>query len=329
METFRALLLQQTADGVSPEFTNLTDNDLPAGDTLINVTYSSLNYKDGLSITGRGKIARHFPMVPGIDLVGSVVESADPRLLAGTHVVVNGFGLGETHWGGYAQRARVRGDMCVVLPDGIPTGMAAAIGTAGYTAQLAVMALERNGAHPDKGPILVTGATGGVGSIAIMLLAALGYEVAASTGREAEHGDYLRGLGAAEIVGRYEDPPARPMNTRRWAGAIDNVGGVALANILTEVDHGGSVASVGNAAGAAFETTVFPFILRGVNLLGVDSNNAPLAVRDEAYERLALDLDLNVLNELTRIEPLSNAVQLAADIVDNQLYGRVVFDTEK
>jgi acrylyl-CoA reductase (NADPH) len=329
MDNFNALLLHQTDDGVAPELTTLTPADLPEGDTLVNVELSSLNFKDGLSITGQGKIARQFPMIPGIDLIGTVAESDDPRLLAGTRVVINGNGLGEKHWGGYTQQARVHSGWCVVLPDGVSTEAAAAIGTAGFTAMLAVMALERNGTTPDSGPVLVTGATGGVGSIAVLLLAGLGYEVIASTGRGAQFGEYLGGLGAVEIVGRYTGPPQRPLNSRNWAAAIDNVGGDTLANILTEITHSGSVASVGNASGADFETTVFPFILRGVNLLGIDSNNAPLNLREAAWERLTLDLDLDRLAAITRVEPLSKAIDLADDIVNNRVHGRIVLDTSQ
>lgn len=326
MSSFRALVLNQEDDALTVNFQDLTMDELPEGDTVIDVLYSSLNYKDGLSISGAGKIARAFPMVPGIDLVGRVVASESDRLLAGMLVTINGNSLGEKHFGGYTQKARVQSKWCVTVPEGMTAEQVAALGTAGNTAMLALMAMERNGAAPSRGKILVTGATGGVGSIAIMLLAKLGYEVTVSTGREAQFGDYLRELGATEIIGRYAGTPSRPMQGRRWAGAIDNVGGDTLAHILTEIDTGGSVASIGNAAGADFNTTVFPFILRGVNLLGIDSNNASLAVRNESFSRLARDIDFDKLASITRTEPMDNLPALADDIVNNRIHGRVVID---
>ncbi len=325
-DTFRALVLTQENGAIHAEFRQLTNDDLPQGDTLVQVVYSCLNYKDGLNVTGKGKISRFFPMVPGIDLAGTVIETTSPDYHPGDPVVLTGWGIGERHWGGYAQRARVKAEWLVPLPAGMTLFHSMAIGTAGFTAMLAVMALEEAGVKPGDREVLVTGATGGVGSIATALLARRGYRVAASTGRADTH-DYLRELGAATIVPRSElAAPGRPLESERWAGAVDTVGGDVLARVLAATAAGGAVAACGNAGGANLTTTVFPFILRGVRLIGIDSVMCPTERRRAAWDNLARELPAEVLDRITRVEPLSRVKELCEEIVAGQVRGRVVFD---
>lgn len=322
---FKAIYLEKDDNGVQHSIRELDESALPEGDVRVGVEYSTINYKDGLAITGAAPVVRNYPMVPGIDLAGKVLESGNPEFKAGDAVVLNGWGVGEGHWGGLSQQARLKGDWLIKLPDAFTSRQAMAIGTAGYTAMLCVMALERAGVSPDKGPVLVTGAAGGVGSVAIAVLAKLGYTVEASTGRASEEA-YLKGLGASAIVDRNElsEPSKRPMGRERWAGAVDAVGSHTLANVLGQIKYGGAVAACGLAQGGDLPATVYPFILRGVSLLGVDSVMAPKTVREEAWARLATDLDVAKLEEMTVEMPLADAPGAAADILKGQVRGRVV-----
>ena len=324
---FRALLVEKKADGsVASAITMLGEDRLPAGgDVTVRVAYSTVNYKDGLCITGGGGLVRTYPHVPGIDFSGVVESSADPRFQPGDPVVLTGWRVGEVWWGGYAQKARVKADWLVPLPAGLTLRQAMAIGTAGFTAMLAVMALEAQGLSPDKGEVLVTGAAGGVGSVATAILAKRGYRVAAVTGRP-EQEAYLRSLGAGRIVPRAElaDAPTRPLDKELWAGAIDNVGGAMLARVLTQMAYGASVAAVGLAGGADLPTTVIPFLLRGVNLLGIDSVMKPYPDRLKAWERLAQDLPLDKLEAMITPATLEDLPRLGADILKGQVKGRVV-----
>jgi acrylyl-CoA reductase (NADPH) len=324
---FRALVLEAADGAPRPEVRDADDSELPDGDVTVDVDYSTVNYKDGLAVVNGKPVVRSFPMVPGIDLAGTVAASGHPGVAVGQRVVLNGFGVGEGHWGGYAQRARVKGDWLVALPDAISTEAAMAIGTAGYTAMLCVLALEHNGVTPGSGDVLVTGAAGGVGSVAIALLSGLGHRVVASTGRPEEAG-YLEGLGAAEVIDRAElsEPSKRPMLGERWAGAVDAVGGVTLANVVASTRYGGTVAACGLAGGTDLPTTVYPFILRGVTLAGVDSVMAPLAKREEAWARLARDLDLDRLAAMTTRIGLAEVPATAAAILEGKVRGRVVVD---
>jgi acrylyl-CoA reductase (NADPH) len=296
------------------------------GDVTVRVSHSTVNYKDGLAVTGKAPVVRKWPMVLGIDFAGTVAASSHSEFKAGDAVILNGWGCGETHFGGYAQLARVKGDWLVKKPAGFTAAEAMAIGTAGYTAMLCVLALEKNGVTPDKGPIVVTGAAGGVGSVAIALLAKLGYQVIASTGRASE-ADYLKGLGASEIIDRNElSGPARPMGKERWAGGVDAVGSHTLANVISMTKYGGAVAACGLAQGMDLTTSVAPFILRGVTLAGVDSVMAPKAARVEAWNRLARDLDKAKLAALTVTRPLADVLTLAPDILAGKVRGRVVLE---
>ena len=324
---FRALRVDRTEDGFQRAVVDLTDDDLPEGDVLVDVEYSTVNYKDGLAVTDTAPVVRNFPMVPGIDLAGTVSASDDPEVSVGQRVVVNGWGIGEETWGGFAQRARVRGGWTVLLPDGIGSAEAMAIGTAGYTAMLCVLALEDHDVTPEAGPVLVTGAAGGVGSVAVAVLAARGYEVHASTGRP-EEADYLVGLGASEIVGRAElsEAGGRPLARARWAGAVDAVGSHTLANVLSQIRPEGCVAACGNAQGTDLVTTVFPFILRGVTLRGVHSVHVPRPRRLEAWRRLDEDLDRDLLTSMTRTVGLDDVSTVAAEILAGRVRGRVVVD---
>ena len=324
---FRALRVDRTEDGFQRAVVDLTDDDLPEGDVLVDVEYSTVNYKDGLAVTDTAPVVRNFPMVPGIDLAGTVSASDDPEVSVGQRVVVNGWGIGEETWGGFAQRARVRGGWTVLLPDGIGSAEAMAIGTAGYTAMLCVLALEDHDVTPEAGPVLVTGAAGGVGSVAVAVLAARGYEVHASTGRP-EEADYLVGLGASEIVGRTElsEAGGRPLARARWAGAVDAVGSHTLANVLSQIRPEGCVAACGNAQGTDLVTTVFPFILRGVTLRGVHSVHVPRPRRLEAWRRLDEDLDRELLASMTRTVGLDDVSTVAAEILAGRVRGRVVVD---
>jgi acrylyl-CoA reductase (NADPH) len=323
---FRALLIEKSDAGQRIALSQLDDAQLPEGDVTVRVEWSTLNYKDALAITGRSPVIRKFPMVPGIDLAGVVESSAHPGFHAGDRVVLNGFGIGESHFGGLAERARVKGEWLVPLPAPFTTRHAMSIGTAGYTAALALLALERHGLKPGAGEVLVTGAAGGVGSVAVALLARGGYRVVASTGR-AQEGDYLRGLGAAEIVDRATlSSPGKPLQKERYAGVIDSVGSHTLANACAQVRTAGAVAACGLAGGMDFPSTVAPFILRGVTLCGIDSVLAPMASRREAWERLARDLPPAVLDSLTSQIPLSTAIESAAALLDGRVRGRLVVD---
>ena len=325
-ETFNALVAEGSNAGYTVGFQRLTKDSLPAGEVLVEVLYSSLNYKDGLAVTGRGKILRKFPMVCGIDTAGRVLESSSAEFRAGDEVLAVGQGLGESRWGGYSQRARVPADALLHVPAGLSVKRAMAIGTAGFTAMLCLMALERYGVTPGSKEMLVTGAGGGVGSIAVALLAARGYRVAASTGRAELH-SFLHSLGATTIVDRAElaqkTPPLAP---ERWAGAIDSVGGQTLASIIAATSAYGAVAACGLAGGTEFIASVLPFILRNVALLGINSVNTPKPERIRAWERLARELPLDKLDSLTRVEPLSKIKGLSEQILAGSIRGRVVPD---
>ncbi|MGI9175126.1 MAG: MDR family oxidoreductase [Rhodothermales bacterium] len=327
---FQALVLDKTKDRVTANLRTLEEDQLPEGDVLVQVAYSSLNYKDGLAVTGKGKIVRDdYPFVPGIDLVGTVATSESADYAPGDAVIVTGWGLGEDHWGGYAQKARVRSEWCVPLPDGMTPKAAMAIGTAGFTAMLSVMALEAQDVHPGSGEVVVTGASGGVGSIAVALLSRLGYSAVASTGSEAAHG-YLKELGAARIIDRDElgQGPRRPLDSARWAGGIDTVGGATLAAMLSQTARHGAVAACGLAGGSELNTTVFPFILRGVSLHGIDSNTCPPDVRREAWQRLVRDLPEDALAAITQTIPLADVPAMSEAILKGDVRGRVVVDVE-
>ena len=325
-DKFRALRVSKTDQGPKSEFVTLTEADLMDGDVTVAVEYSTVNYKDGLALTGKAPIIRSWPLIPGIDFSGKVEKSDHKEFKPGDRVVLNGFGVGEGHNGGYAQKARVKGDWLVKLPDAISNEQAMAIGTAGYTAMLCVLALEKNGVTPEKGDVLVTGAAGGVGSVAIALLSKLGYRVIASTGRAAE-ADYLKGLGAAEIIDRNElSAPGKPLGKERWAGAVDAVGSHTLANVLAMTKYGGTVAACGLAQGLDLPASVAPFILRGITLCGIDSVMAPKSVRIEAYKRLAADLDMKKLAAMSVRAKLDDVPHLANDIVAGKVRGRVIVD---
>ncbi len=328
--TFTALLVTRDETGEQhPAWRRLTRDDLPPGDVLVRVAYSSLNYKDGLAVTGRGAILRSFPIVPGVDLAGTVVESDSGDFAPGDVVLVTGWGIGENHWGGYSQMARVRSEWLVPLPEGLSLDSAMAIGTAGFTAMLALMALEEHGVTPDKGDIAVTGASGGVGSFAVALLSRAGYRVVASTGRT-ERADELNALGAAEVISRDElgGPPERPMLRERWAGAVDTVGGDTLASLVAGTGRHGAIAACGLAGGYSLVTTVYPFILRGVSLLGIDSNMCPNERRRLAWQRLVDSAPPELLDRIARVEPLRDVFLLAEAILAGRVPGRIVLDVE-
>ena len=329
MATFHGFLLTKTDDGQSLDWTTIDESDLMDGDVTVDVTHSSLNFKDGLAITGSSPVVRHWPMIPGIDFVGRVRESTHPDHAVGDVVILNGWGVGETHLGGYAEVARVPGDWLVAMPEGMTATRAMALGTAGYTAMLCVMALEDHGVTPADGPVLVTGAAGGVGSVATALLSNAGFDVIVSSGRAESEGDYLRSLGATEIIDRGElSEPGRPMGKERWAGAVDSVGSTTLANVLAQTKYGGTVAACGLAQGMDLPASVAPFILRGVTLAGVDSVMAPLARRSEAWRRLATEMPTDLLDTVTEVHPLSDAPRLAEEILAGKVRGRVVFTVE-
>ena len=326
MDKFKALVATKSDNGQRVDWAELRPDDLMDGDVLVRVTHTTINYKDGLAITGRAPIVRRWPLIPGIDLAGTVETSSHAEFNPGDKVVLNGWGIGETHHGGYAELARVKGDWLVPLPQAFSTSQAMAIGTAGYTAMLAVLALEAHEVKPAAGPVLVTGAAGGVGSIATSVLAKLGYEVIASTGRPAE-ADFLKRLGATSIIERSElSAPARPLGKERWAGAIDVAGSHTLANALAMTRYGGCVAACGLAQGMDLTTSVAPFILRSVTLCGIDSVMAPKAKRLKAWERLAADLDRNKLDELTERRPLADVTALAPEILAGHVRGRIVLE---
>lgn len=322
MSSFKAILIEKNGDAQSVAIKDFDESQLMDGDVTVRVEYSCINYKDGLAVTGMAPVVRRWPMIPGIDLAGTVEQSSHKDWKPGDKVLLNGFGLGETHLGGWAQKARVKGEWLVPLPQGMSTLEAMAIGTAGFTAMLAVMALERHGVRPDQGPIVVTGASGGLGSVAVALLAKLGFSVAASTGRMSE-ADYLKSLGASEVIDRAElTGKVKPLAKERFAGGIDSVGSTTLANVLSMTRYGGAVAACGLAGGMDLPTTVAPFILRGVSLLGIDSVYCPREPRREAWRRLALDLDRGKLTAMTSEVPFTQAVETARTIVDGKLRGR-------
>jgi acrylyl-CoA reductase (NADPH) len=326
---FSAIVIDKTDDKQTVSLTQVDEANLPEGDVTIDVEYSTLNYKDGLAITGKSPIARKFPMIPGIDLVGTVRESGHADWKAGDKVVLNGWGVGEGHWGGLAQVARLKGDWLVPLPAAFSGKQAMAIGTAGYTAALCVEALIKAGVTPEQGEILVTGATGGVGSVAVALLKKAGFTVAGSTGKASEHA-YLTQLGADTIIDRADLSTAgRPLQKERWAGVVDSVGSTTLANACAATRYGGAVAACGLAGGADFPATVMPFILRGVRLLGVDSVMAPKAKRMEAWARLACDLDPALLDVIATEVSLEGALAAAADLIDGKVRGRVIVDVNR
>lgn len=326
---FKGILIDKDDSGYHARLASLDEADLPAGDVTVDVAYSTLNYKDALAITGKGPVVRKFPMVPGVDLAGTVESSSHPDFKPGDAVLLNGWGVGEGHWGGLAQKARLEGKWLIPLPKAFTAAQAMAIGTAGYTAMLAVMALEKNGLTPDKGEVLVTGANGGVGSFAIALLAKLGYRVVASTGRVTES-DYLKQLGAAEIIDRATlSEPGRPLGKERWAAAIDSVGSHTLANVCATTRYRGTVAACGLAQGMEFPGTVAPFILRGVTLAGIDSVMRPYQDRVDAWERLGVDLNRDSLGLISHEIGLSEAIEVAGQLMEGTVRGRVVVDTHR
>jgi acrylyl-CoA reductase (NADPH) len=322
--TFKAIVIDKNEGGQTVALTDFDEANLMDGDVTVRVEWSTVNYKDGLAVTGKAPVVRRFPMIAGVDFAGTVESSSHPQWKRGDKVVLNGWGLGETHLGGYAEKARVKGDWLVRLPDRQSTREAMAIGTAGYTAMLAVMALESHDITPARGPVIVTGAAGGVGSMAVTLLAKRGFTVIASTGRPAE-ADYLKGLGASEIIERKElAGPAKPLAKERWAGAIDSVGSTTLANVLSMTRYGGAVAACGLAGGMDLPVTVAPFILRGVSLLGIDSVMCPLDTRREAWARLASEVDAAKLDAMTSEIDLSGVIDAGRRIVEGGVRGRIV-----
>lgn len=326
MSGFSGYLVSKSDAGQRVDWASLTDADLMPGDVTVAVSHSTINYKDGLALTGKAPVVRRWPMIPGIDFAGMVTSSDSPDFKAGDAVILNGWGCGETHLGGYAERARVKAEWLVPRPAGLTAAEAMAIGTAGYTAMLAVMALEQNGVTPDKGSVLVTGAAGGVGSVSIALLAKLGYSVVASTGRREEEA-YLRSLGAADIIDRAElSEKPHPLGKERWAGAIDSVGSATLANVLSQTRYGGAVAACGLAQGMDLPASVAPFILRGVTLAGIDSVMCPKPRRIEAWRRLDRDLDRGKLAAMTVTRPLQDVLALAPEILAGKVRGRVVLE---
>jgi acrylyl-CoA reductase (NADPH) len=330
MTSFRALVLAEENGKIVPRLEDIDEARLPAGEVTVAVEYSTLNYKDGMILQGLGRLVRQYPHVPGIDFAGRVIASQSPEFRPGDSVILTGWRVGELHWGGYAERARVKAEWLVRRPPGLTAAQAMAIGTAGFTAMLAVIALERHGLAPDQGDVLVTGAAGGVGSIAVALLANLGYRVVASTGRP-ELRDYLTALGAAALVDRAElsTKPIRPLDRERWAGAIDAVGGNTLATILTQLKYRAGVAACGLAGGSDLPASVIPFLLRGVNLLGIDSVMCPREERIAAWDRLARDLPPDRLEQITDRVPLAQAVDLAPRILRGEVRGRVVIEVAR
>lgn len=329
-ENFKGILLTRDENKVmSVNVTELGLEDLMEGDVVVEVEWTTINYKDGLAITGKGPVVRRWPMVPGIDCAGTVVSSENARFKPGDQVILNGFGVGETHTGAYAGYARLKGDWLIPMPEGMDGRSAMAIGTAGYTAMLSVMALERHGITPERGPVVVTGANGGVGTVAIAVLGKLGYEVIASTGRT-EEADFLKSLGASEVIHRDElSGPAKPLAKERWAGGIDAVGSHTLANVLSMTSYGGAITACGLAQGMDLPTSVAPFILRGVSLLGIDSVMAPLALRQEAWSRLVRDLEVSRLDALSSEVNFDGIIDTAHSIIDGKVRGRVVINMKQ
>jgi acrylyl-CoA reductase (NADPH) len=323
---FNAVLIERDERPYRASFTALDEGRLPAGDVTVRVEYSTLNYKDALAVTGRSPVIRQFPMVPGIDFAGVVAQSTNPEFRIGDRVLLNGWGVGELHWGGLAQMAQVRGDWLIPVPAAFTTRQSMAIGTAGYTAMLCILALEKHGVKPESGEILVTGASGGVGGVAVAVLAKLGYRVVAVTGRATE-AEYLKRLGAMEVMDRaLFASPGKPLAKERWAGAIDVVGSHTLANVCASMRYWGVVAACGLAGGLDFPATVMPFILRGVTLAGVESVMCPRAHRLDAWRRLSQDLDIDKLELLTEEIGLSQAIEHAAGLLDGKIRGRIVVD---
>ena len=326
MTKFKALLATKSDAGPNFAWTDLATDDLMDGDVLVRVSHTTINYKDGLALTGKGPIIRKWPLIPGIDFAGEVVTSSDPSFKPGDGVILNGWGVGETHHGGYAEMARVKGDWLVKRPEAFTAAQTMAIGTAGYTAMLCVLGLEAHAVSPASGPVLVTGAAGGVGSVAVSVLARLGYHVIASTGRPEEK-QFLETLGAKEIIARDElSGPARPLGKERWAGVVDVAGSHTLANAIAMTQYGGCVTACGLAQGMDLATSVAPFILRGITLAGIDSVMAPKAKRQMAWERLARDLDPELLASLTVTRPLADVIELAPQIIAGKVRGRVVLE---
>ena len=326
---FKAILIDKESGSYEARIAELDDTRLPEGDVLVDVSYSTLNYKDGLAITGKGPVVRSFPMVPGIDFAGTVEHSANPAYAAGDAVVLNGWGVGEQHWGGLAQKARVKGDWLIPLPPGFTPRQTMAVGTAGYTAMLCILALERHGITPAQGDVLVTGASGGVGSFAIALLTRRGYRVVASTGRPHE-AEYLKQLGAVEVIDRASlSEPGRPLQKERWAAAIDSVGGHTLANVCASLRADGAVAACGLAQGMDLPATVAPFILRGVSLLGINSVTRPFAQRQQAWHALRETLDLKQLDTITHEIGLAEAIPAASELLAGHVRGRLVVDVNR
>jgi acrylyl-CoA reductase (NADPH) len=324
---FTALVLEESEGKIRSSVQRLEEAALPSGDVTVRVSHSTLNYKDGLILSGLGRLVRKYPHVPGVDFAGTVEESAHPAWKRGDGVILTGWRVGEMQWGGYAEKARVKGDWLVRLPERLTPARAMAVGTAGFTAALAVMALERHGLAPGAGEVAVTGAAGGLGSVAVALLARGGHSVTASTGRAATH-DYLRALGAAQVVDRAElsQAPDKPLLSERWAGAVDSVGGVTLASLLAGMRYRASVAACGLAGGSKLETTVIPFIIRGVNLLGIDSVMAPMPERQEAWARIVRDLPMELLDRMTTTVGLKELPELAPRILKGEVQGRVVVE---
>jgi acrylyl-CoA reductase (NADPH) len=324
MATFKAIRIDKADKGTTAALTQFDDADLMDGDVTVRVEWSTLNYKDGLAVTGKAPVVRRFPMIAGIDFAGTVEQSSHPQWKAGDKVICTGWGMGETHLGAYAEKARVKGDWLVPLPQGLAARDAMAIGTAGFTAMLAVLALEKQGLTPASGPTVVTGAAGGVGSVATAVLSKLGYHVIASTGRMSETA-YLKSLGAAEVIDRNElSGPAKPLAKERWAGGVDSVGSTTLANLLSMTSYGGAIAACGLAAGMDLPSSVAPFILRGVCLLGIDSVMCPILPRKSAWERLARDLDHGKLAEITHEITLDQVIAMGPQILAGQVRGRIV-----
>jgi acrylyl-CoA reductase (NADPH) len=330
MAEFRALVLDEKDGKVVPSLKDVSEADLPAGDVTVAVTHSTLNYKDGLILAGIGRLVRKYPHVPGIDFAATVESSTAPDYKPGDKVLLTGWRVGEAHWGGFARKARVKSEWLVPLPAGLSPQQAMAIGTAGFTSMLAVNALEQHGLKPDRGEVLVTGAAGGVGSVAVAILAKLGYAVTASTGRAEMH-DYLSGLGAKTIIGRAETvaPPGKPLVAERWAGCVDTVGGSALAGVLPAMKYGGSVAACGNAGGIDVPANILPFLLRAVNVLGIDSVMQPFQARAATWARLTRDLPLDKLDAMTEVIGLGDLVAAGGRILKGQIRGRVVVDLNR
>ncbi|QWD93186.1 oxidoreductase [Polynucleobacter asymbioticus] len=326
---FKAILVNKDDQGYRAELAQVDESSLPEGDVRVKVLYSTLNYKDGLAITGKGPVVRSFPMVPGIDFAGEVLESSSPDFKVGDMVLLNGWGVGEGHWGGLAQQARVKSDWLIPLPKGLTAKQALAIGTAGYTAMLCIMALEKHGTKPSDGEVLVTGAAGGVGSIAIALLSKLGFKVVASTGRMAE-ADYLKKLGATEVIDRASlSAPGKPLAKERWAAVVDSVGSHTLANACAQTKSDGAVAACGLAQGMDFPSTVAPFILRGVTLYGINSVTVPRGKRIAAYEQLSKLLDLKTLDEISHEISLADSIEYAQKLMAGNVRGRLIVDVNK